>query len=246
MRPLSSTELLEVWEEGLGRPLIGRALRLLSVACSIPDTATLAKFSIGERDARLLQLRGWMFGDRLVNVAHCPACAQTVEWETSLSGLRLQPIQLEAPPRELQLEANGYAIRFRLPNSEDVARALHDKALREHPKKLLAGCILEAKRGQQDCRAEDLPGEIFETLDQKMAEEDPQANISILLACPACGHRWEAAFDILSYLWAEIDSWAKRLLREVYILAGAFCWAERDILNMHPRRRQLYLEMLSK
>ena len=65
------------------------------------------------------------------------------------------------------------------------------------------------------------------------------------MSCPGCGHQWEIQFDIVSYFWAELNDWAKRMLRMVSRLAGAYGWSEDHILNMSPRRRQLYLEMVN-
>jgi hypothetical protein len=78
-----------------------------------------------------------------------------------------------------------------------------------------------------------------------MVQADPQADVQLALTCPACGHQWEATFDIASFFWSEIDSWAHRILREVHTLASAYGWREADILAMSPQRRQLYLEMVS-
>ena len=64
------------------------------------------------------------------------------------------------------------------------------------------------------------------------------------LNCADCGHRWVSAFDIVSFLWSEIDNWAKRLLREVCALATALGWREADILAMSAQRRQLYLQII--
>jgi len=52
-------------------------------------------------------------------------------------------------------------------------------------------------------------------------------------------------FDIVSFFWSEICVQAKRLLREVHILARAYGWREADILSMSAARRQLYLEMVT-
>jgi hypothetical protein len=49
-------------------------------------------------------------------------------------------------------------------------------------------------------------------------------------------------FDIVSFLWTEIAAEAKRLLREVHILASAYGWREADIFSLSPLRRQFYLE----
>ena len=241
MRPLTVVELLNLWEAGLHHTLIEKSLHLLCVACSVPDIQTMAGVSIGERDARLLQLRAWMFGTQLSNMAYCPACSQPVEWETNLRDLQLQPAHAETRPNEFDLGSAGFSLRFRLLNSLDLMAATGNTGV--NAKQLLSGCILKVQHEQQDCGADDLPDEVFEALDKRLDEEDPQADIQMMVNCPACAHEWHATFDILSYLWVEIDSWAKHMLQEVSVLARAFGWSERDILNMSTQRRQLYLEM---
>jgi hypothetical protein len=77
----------------------------------------------------------------------------------------------------------------------------------------------------------------------RMAEADPQADVQLDLSCPACRHRWLAVFDIVSFLWSEIDASARRTLQDVHRLATAYGWREPDILALTPWRRQVYLEM---
>jgi hypothetical protein len=78
-----------------------------------------------------------------------------------------------------------------------------------------------------------------------MAQHDPDADVRITLACPACGDRSQAHFDIVSYLWSELDDWAQRVLADVHVLARAYGWSEDAILALSPSRRQIYLEMAS-
>jgi hypothetical protein len=77
-----------------------------------------------------------------------------------------------------------------------------------------------------------------------MAKADPLADIQLALSCPFCGLGWKAAFDIVSFLWREIESLAGRLLRDVHTLAFAYGWHERDILALSPMRRQFYLALI--
>jgi hypothetical protein len=224
---------MDHWETGLQQSLLDRSLHLLSTACGA-DPAQMAALSIGERDARLLQLREWLFGPRLLNMAYCPHCAEQVEWESAVQQLRLQPcLQADSAASRL-LETGGYTIRYRLPNTLDICAAYTNADA------LLQRCILEV----QPAAAASLPEQVTAALMQRMSEEDPQADIRLLLHCPACSHQWEALFDIASYLWAELHQWALRLLQEVSLLARAFGWSEKDILNMSAQRRQLYLEMI--
>jgi hypothetical protein len=78
-----------------------------------------------------------------------------------------------------------------------------------------------------------------------MADVDPMAHVEMRLTCPECRAEWMVPFDIASYLWAEVSDRAMRLLRDVNTLARAFGWSEADILALAPRRRQLYLELVT-
>ncbi len=205
----------------------------------------LSHLSIGERDARLLQLREWMFGSTLRNKVSCPKCAEQVEWETDTGDLHLQTFTSEFSVREFLLEKEGYAIHFRLPDSADIARINRNESTEDIIKKLISGCILKIDREGKECPPADIPESVWEALDQKMGEEDPQADLRIKLTCPACSHGWETCFDISSYLWTEITNWAQHILQEVYFLARAFRWSEKDILTMSAQRRHLYLKMLN-
>lgn len=243
MHPPHPEQLLRLWEEGLQQSLLDRSVRLLAASCSVAELSPVYRMSIGERDVRLLQLREWMFGHRLKNMATCPACGQLTEWETSTHDLRLQSIPGTLTERTFNIDLNGYSVRFRLPASSDMVKAIADKNARNEAF-ILSGCILEAKQEDTNADKEKLPPEVYSAIEQRMSEEDPQADIRMKISCPDCTHTWETRFDIMSYLWAEITSWAKRILRDIYLLARTFHWSEKDILSMTPQRRQLYLQMI--
>src|SRR5581483_122411 len=76
-----------------------------------------------------------------------------------------------------------------------------------------------------------------------IGEHDPQADVRIGLACPACGHEFSLNFDIEEFFWTEVAARALRVFREVHQLARAYGWREADILSMSTRRRQAYLEL---
>jgi hypothetical protein len=89
-----------------------------------------------------------------------------------------------------------------------------------------------------------LPQDVMQELVDEMARADPLADIQFMLACPFCGRKWQAVFDIVSVLWSEIDTWAHRTLRDVHTLALSYGWSESDILALSPSRRQIYLDMV--
>src|SRR5262249_5963021 len=89
-----------------------------------------------------------------------------------------------------------------------------------------------------------LPAEMLEAVEARMAEADPQADVRLALTCPACGHAWDATFDIADFFWAELEAWADRMLRDVPTPARTYGWPEPDIPAMSPRRRNRYLELI--
>ena len=75
-----------------------------------------------------------------------------------------------------------------------------------------------------------------------MEARDPQAETLLDFECPACGLRWQALFDILPFLWTELQARARNLLNDVHDLARAYGGSEKDILGMSAVRRRYYLE----
>ncbi|MEZ5082213.1 MAG: hypothetical protein R2750_01980 [Bacteroidales bacterium] len=244
MRPLTSSELLTEWEQGLNQPLLHKTFALLQTASPELNTADIAKLSIGNRDARLFKLREWMFGSRFRNMAECPECSERVEWETRMTELNLLLKENSKTANEFNLEKDGYNIQFRLPNSDDIISVVSNNTKNQDPTRLLNLCVLKSKFKNRKVKFENLPENILQDLTSRIEELDPMADIRMKISCPNCSHEWESRFDIISYLWAEIDNWAKRMLQDIFSLARAFGWSEKEILEMNPMRRNIYVEMV--
>lgn len=242
MRPLSPATLLDVWEQGQRDIPAGRALALLRAADDEISPEALANFAIGRRDWRLLVLREWMFGSRLTGVANCASCNEQLEWTANVADLRLakEPEQ----SGDLLVEADRYRISFRLPNSHDLAAIADCAEAPEARMRLLQRCLTFIEVADTRISPDDLPGALADIIGDRMAEADPQAAIELDLTCAECGHRWQALFDIESFLWSEINVWARRTLKEIHTLARAYGWSEREILNLSPWRRQFYLSLV--
>ena len=244
MRALSVSELLTVWERGLGSLPFERALAILSVASSETSPAALARLSIGHRDAKLLQLREWAFGSELAMLVVCPTCQQTLEMTTTVSALRAS-VDLAAEPAdhaESDLVFRDYQVRYRSPNTEDLAGCA-ELDLAASRRKLLACCVTDARCRGKNVSVEDLPEDVAQKVEEQISAIDPQADTHLDLVCPECHRHWREVFDIVSFFWTEIDAWARRVLHEVNVLARAYGWRESDILALSPVRRQIYLAL---
>ncbi|WP_457651882.1 T4 family baseplate hub assembly chaperone [Rhodocaloribacter sp.] len=249
MRMLSGTELLNVWERARPFPPEARAVALLAAVLPDAPPETIADLPLGRRDALLLTLRARLLGERMEAVAACPACGERAEFSFSTADVRVPTPA--PPPARPTVRAEGYEVAFRLPASADLAALRHAPDVASARRLLLARCVLDARRGADEAGPDEagpdeLPEPVVAAVAAEMSRLDPQADVRLATACPACAHTWEARFDVAAFLWTEIDAWARRTLREVHLLATAYGWSERDILSLTPWRRQVYLNMTGR
>ncbi|MBD2729689.1 phage baseplate protein [Nostoc sp. FACHB-892] len=244
MRSLSASELLNIWEWGRNQPSWSRAIKLLATACPETSIDMLTQLSLGQRDAMLLTLREWTFGSQLVSQVTCPSCGEVLELNFDVADMRVASLSLE-PIEKYCLEIADCEVSFRLPNSLDMIAITEHKQPEISQEILLERCILEAVRGGEYLPFQQLPSHVSNAIIAQMAQVDPQANVPIDISCSLCNHQWQSLFDIVAFFWAEINTWGFRVLREVHTLAAAYGWREADVLAMSPRRRQLYLKMVT-
>lgn len=242
---LTPQALLAIWEHGYARPNGWQALQLLSATQPDVPLEELAALSIGRRDGRLLSLREKLFGSRLESVVDCPQCAERLQLTMQVSDIRVEKATDPPESDEITADISGYQLRFRLPNTADLLALASREAETNGQQQLLHRCLLAALEDGKPRTAGELPDDVVETISAQMAAADPQADVHIDVTCPACGHATEVIFDIVSYLWQELNSWAIRTLREVHELAAAYGWPESEILSLTPWRRQLYLQMVN-
>ena len=234
MAALSSSALLLLWEEVVQEHPLERPLAILRALSPDDDADDLRALSVGRRDGALLALREAAFGHEVSGVVECESCGQELE-------LSFDTRELGRPPAGAgdgvhALTRSGRRIRFRLPTSDDLAAAAVRPGLEEARHELLQRCILRPPLAELD-------DEERKRVVERMAELDPLADVSIELTCPECGAIAVACFDVASFLWAELDSAARRTLEDVHALASAYGWREEDVLGLTPMRRRLYLEL---
>src|SRR5215813_238684 len=183
MRGLSPSELLHVWEQGLGRPQFQRALMLVAAACPEHSLAQLQTLSVGQRDACLLMLREWTFGTRLACGVNCPQCGAPLELAMDTADLRI-PTPLPPPFTQpgsakddplLPFCVEGHTVRFRLPNSLDLGAISEQCDVHAARQMLLTRCLHDAECDGGHVAIDHLPANVIEAVVEHMAQVDPQA-----------------------------------------------------------------------
>jgi hypothetical protein len=240
---VDAAALLTAWEDGVSQPPTQRALTLLATVWPDKSADEWGCASVGERDGRLLHLREELFGSKLEATAECRKCGERLELTFETRDIRAPAPIVSAPWEHLRVQVAGYELTYRVPTSADLME-IGKAPIADARETLLKRCVQVAPVGGATVDPAMLPEEVIMAVMAEMARADPQADVQVALTCPVCSHNWSMPFDILSYLWSEIEDWAQRVLLEVHALASAYGWSERDIVAMSPRRRRLYLDMV--
>jgi hypothetical protein len=222
-----TSDILYAWESGEGRPSVEKALALLQYGfpeCSLEELAALP---IGQRDTLLLQLREQTFGRMLRGYIECPRCGERLSFSAQISDLCVSAPNHSGP---LVLRYGDWVVHFRLPDSHDLVAAAWCGEVAAARLEILARCLLSAQKSGAELAAADLPDEVGAALAAAMSEQDPQAEVLLSMNCAACQHVWRAAFEIVTFFWAEFAAQARTILDEVALLARAFGWREADKL----------------
>lgn len=245
-QPISAAIILTLWERSYGQGPVRQALALLSLALPEFAPARLVLVSIGARDRELMNLRVELFGDQVQSLVDCPACHDRVDLGFSISDL-LAATAVTATSNfdTLRLNHEGKGWQLRLLNTGDLlaVESVSDPAARRQT--LVRRCLEPVER--TDEIADQIVSETLVTeAALRLADADPQADIRLETECPACRHTWSAPFDIVRFLWAEIDAWARGMMHEIHLLASSYGWSELEILNLSAWRRNVYLEMVRR
>jgi len=242
MRTLTAADITRVVEWGADKHALDRAVTLLRIALPEARRDELEQLPIGVRDRLLLEIRRTLFGSRLDLTVRCRPCRQTLEFAISVEQL----LELPAPAAfDHSLHVEDYEVSFRLPNTRDLAAAVGAQSIEHARATLLRACTRSASRGGAPIDLERLPAEVIDAVAERIGELDPQADISFKLQCDRCHRELEASLDALHCLWTELRGYAERIQHEIHLLARAYGWSERTILEMTAARRHRYCQMVT-
>lgn len=231
---LSDMDLLGAWEAGLGATPVARAVALAARAAG---SERVEEWTIGRRDALLLDVDAAVFGSALELVTDCPACGEALELTLAVDDVR-SPCGEAGAEHELIDEASGVRVLFRLPSSADLFAVASVDDLAAARLALADRCVVSSEPPGA------LPESVVAALAARIAELDPQADLDLALACGECGHEWTAPLDVADHVWRRLDARARSLVADVAALAAAFGWTEGEVLRLSAERRRLYLDLV--
>ncbi|TXE07844.1 hypothetical protein ES711_10455 [Gelidibacter salicanalis] len=234
---MTANSILNVWDHCVGKNQTFKGVALASLALNATDHSNIVDWSIEKRDIALFHVRKKLFGNQFDNISHCPKCNQMVEWDFNFEQVGI-PSLYDIPDNiEILIDSHDDILMIRLPNSDDL--------FTNDASQIIRNCMINLKDLQSQTFHQNIPDDIINQINDKFDTICQASNITYHLNCVECSHEWQVNFDIVAYLWKEIDHWAKSLLDEIYVLAKTFGWSESDIINMSENRRNHYLNLLN-
>jgi len=237
MRALTGELLLSAWDRCDAEHDVDRALTLLELSTPELDREQLAELSIAERNALLLRLRAITFGPVLGGYANCSACGAPLEFTLPVEAL-LSRTQQQLPAGGREWTEDAQTFRLRPVNSNDLLATLSAPDGTVAEELLVSRCLTLSEPRKSPMR-------ISPSIRGQFEQVNGAAEIVCALDCPGCSAHETLDFDIVRFLWTEVQRAARRLLGEIHELACAYGWSEKAIVSMSPSRRNAYREMLN-
>ncbi|NLS26384.1 hypothetical protein S2M10_13670 [Sphingomonas sp. S2M10] len=226
MRSLDEQVALALVEQGSRLAPLDQAVLLVATLDGL-STAEAAALAVDRRDRLLLDARMTTFGRDIGFFARCPQCGEGNE-----AAFDLAMLPDAAPAEGVAVQVGSREIRLRAPSSAAIARAV----LAARTEGLLAEIA-------GDAVAIDDP-DLARAVEELLPAAFPLLDIRFTLTCSGCETVFDTRFDIVPWLWREIEGVAAHAIDTVDRLARAYGWTEREILALSPARRRLYLAKL--
>jgi hypothetical protein len=247
IRPLTGADEASVIER-IGRspaPVLANELigRCVVLAGDVPIGIEAARaLPAGSRETLLWRIRVLLSGDLIDASVTCPACGEKASVEIDLEDVTVGRL---TPPRIHLDEIEGRRVEFRSPTGRDLEELTRGSVadLRGAAQQLAAACILavdDAPPSDEELAA------LADPVGDRIATLDPAAEVLLDSRCPHCKSPFTASLDATSFLLEEIAAGARYLFEEVHVLASMYHWSEGDILDMTPRRRRTYLDLIAE
>lgn len=218
--PWGAAAVLGAWETGGALTPPARAAALLALDGRAADPAEALDLDVATAVGRLAASYRESFGARVDAVVACPSCGELLEAELTMPSLG------SAARRTADLD--GWSVR-----APTLAELVAVASAPDGADMLRELCLSPVGPD-----AAEVAPDRLETVMEELAGA---AALHSAVTCAACGTRFDTELDVLALLWERICVDARRLLEDVAVLATAFGWSEREILDLPESRRERYL-----
>lgn len=186
---------------------------------------------ISDADALTLHLRASVLGDTVEADARCPQAECRARIDLSFGIGEYLRHHVPQPSKRFTRDEEGWwcvdGTRFRAPLLGDEIAAQSSK----DPARALAARCIEGGT----------PNRKIESALEKLA---PSLTSELDAACPECGESIRLSFDPRAFVLRELREQAAFLDSDVHLIATAYHWSLREILDLPRARRVQFVERI--
>ncbi|MBS9405394.1 hypothetical protein KG088_17440 [Halomonas sp. TRM85114] len=167
--------------------------------------------------------------------APCDACGARFDLRLSLTDIPRTGAGSGFPVAEVSTSLGRR--RFEAPNGghEEALASMRDD---EDPRRVFAALCGLSEAAEAEAIRFDLHD--LARIDAALEAVSPDVADSVEAFCPDCGSACQARIDPLTFAFPLVET----LLREVHVIASAYCWTEPEILDLPVARRRAYAELI--
>ena len=202
----------------------------------------ILNWSIKKRLQALIAVYVTGFGDELEIGVCCddPGCAEELELRLPLQSCT----DLDGDEHFVH-QIDGHVLQVHLPTGVDQMSWLE---LRGHSSLFssMAITLVDKVDGEIPDANFRLSDEQLATLGSELESRDPLTALEIETRCVTCDKTVSAAVDLELNILKLLEKLQNQLIEQVHILASAYHWSERDIMQLGSVRRQKYLSKLEQ
>lgn len=244
-KPLSGhveLAIAEHWESNLPWPrriTLVLTSALESLAGNPATAETVEHLSVGDRQFLLCQLGSLLVDDVLWHSQPCAGCGEPLDLPVRYRDFPVKFAGDTFPFATVRTSVREQPIRFRVPNGRDELVLVTAEDVHRARAELASRLVAE----DLETSSWNFSNEDVRLIESAIEEVAPEVGLEGVATCPACGHEGSFEFDLFSFgQWTNTG----RLLEEVYRLASACGWSEREILGLPRWRRHAYLELADR
>jgi hypothetical protein len=168
--------------------------------------------------------------------APCPACGVRFDLKLSIVDIPRSGPGPGFPVTEAKTSLGKRY--FEAPNGA------HEEAITRHPDRdprrlIAAQCGLSE---DAEAEASQFTDRDLETIDTALEAISPDIADSVDITCPECGHAGHSRIDPLAFAFPSLVD----VLQEVHLVARAYRWSEREILDLPLSRRRAYADLIAR
>ena len=164
----------------------------------------------------------------------CGACGARFDVQASVAEAPRTPASAGFPVAEVETSLG--------PRLFEAPNGAHEEAFARRrdgdPRRVFAalcGLSLEAETEAIRFKPEDLA-----RIDAGLEAISPEIADGVDVVCPECGGAGRVRIDLLAFAFPSSED----VLREVHLIAAAYRWSERAILDLPPGRRRAYARLV--